>query len=138
MTFGPDAGAALARYDAGKHHGPTYWGTVAQTVAYEQCRDWLADALVALDSNRRLLGSLLAERLPAARYHVPAATYLTWVDCRALGLGDDPARVFLDKGRVAFNPGHTFGTGGAGHVRINIATSPAILDEAVTRMVAAL
>lgn len=138
MTFGPDAGAALARYDAGKHHGPTYWGAVAQTVAYSECRDWLADAVAALDHNRHLLGSLLAERVPSARYHVPAATYLTWVDCRELGLGDDPAKVFLDRGRVAFNAGHTFGTGGAGHVRINIATSPAILDEAVSRMAASL
>ncbi|MGC4175259.1 MalY/PatB family protein [Demequina sp.] len=138
LTFGPDAGAALARYDAGKHHGPTYWGTVAQTVAYSQGRDWLADALAGLDANRRLLGALLAERLPEVRYHVPAATYLTWVDCRGLELGDDPARVFLERGRVAFNPGHTFGTGGAGHVRINIATSPAILGEAVARMAASL
>ena len=138
MTFGPDAGAALARYDAGKHHGPTYWGTVAQTVAYSRCRDWLADAVAALDSNRHLLGRLLSDRLPGVRYHLPAATYLTWVDCRELGLGDDPAKVFLNRGRVAFNPGHTFGTGGAGHVRINIATSPAILDEAVARMAASL
>jgi len=138
MTFGPDAGEALARYDAGKHHGPTYWGTIAQTVAYSQCRDWLADAVAALDANRHLLGSLLAERVPGARYHLPAATYLTWVDCREVGLGDNPARAFLERGRVAFNPGHTFGTGGEGHVRINIATSPAILDEAVARMASSL
>jgi cystathionine beta-lyase len=138
LVFGPDAGAAMARYDAGKHHGPTHWGAVAQTVAYSECRDWLADALASLDRNRVLLGSLLAEKVPAARYHVPASTYLTWVDCRELGLGDDPAAVFLKRGRVAFNSGPTFGTGGAGHVRINIATSPAILTEAVERMVASL
>ena len=138
MTWGPDAGEALARYDAGKHHGPTYWGAVAQTVAYSQCRDWLADTIAALDRNRHLLGELLAQKVPQARYHLPAATYLTWVDCRDLGLGDDPAAVFLKRGRVAFNSGPTFGGGGEGHVRINIATSPAILEEAVTRMAASL
>lgn len=138
MTFGPDAAAALARYDAGKHHGPTYWGTVAQTAAYMEGREWLADAVAGLDANRHLLGNLLAEHVPGARYHLPAATYLTWVDCRDLGLGDNPAAAFLERGRVAFNPGHTFGTGGEGHVRINIATSPEILTEAVARMARAL
>jgi len=138
LVFGADAGAALARYDGGKHHGPTYWGAVAQTVAYSEGREWLADAIASLDRNRHHLGALLAAQLPDVRYHVPASTYLTWVDCTALGLGDDPAAVFLERGRVAFNSGPTFGTGGAGHVRINIATSPAILDEAVARMVATL
>ena len=138
VVFGPDAGAALARYDGGKHHGPTYWGVIAQTVAYSQGRAWLADALAGLDRNRHLLGSLLAQKVPAAKYLMPAATYLTWVDCRELDLGEDPAAVFLKRGRVAFNSGPTFGTGGAGHVRINIATSPAILAEAVDRMASAL
>ena len=45
-----------------------------------------------------------------------------------------PARWFLDHARVALRSGHVFGTGGAGHVRVNFATSQAILTEAVTRM----
>ncbi len=137
-VFGADAHAALARYDAGKHFGPTHWGTVAQAVAYSQGGEWFADVLAALDRNRHLLGSLLAEHLPAVGYRVPESTYLTWLDCRDLGLGDDPAAVFLERGRVALNSGPTFGTGGEGHVRMNIATSPAILEEAVKRMVASL
>ena len=101
--------------------------------------EWLADALAALDRNRHLLGTLLASQLArASRYHLPESTYLTWLDCRDLGLGDDPAAVFLERGRVAFNSGHTFGTGGEGHVRVNIATSGEILAEAVDRMVASL
>lgn len=136
--YGERATERLAAFDAGKHHGPTHWGVVAQTVAYAEGRDWLAEVLAALDRNRHLLGTLLAERLPGARYHLPASTYLAWVDCRALGLGDDPAKVFLDRGRVALNSGPTFGDGGAGHVRINFATSTEILDEAVRRMASAL
>lgn len=138
LVFGADAGSARARYDAGKRSHATHWGAVAQTVAYTEARGWLANTVAGLDRNRHLLGDLLAERLPAVHYHLPAATYLTWLDCRALGLGDDPAAVFLAKGRVAFNAGPTFGTGGAGHVRVNIATSPAILAEAVDRMARAL
>ncbi len=49
-----------------------------------------------------------------------------------------PARWFLDHARVVLSSGHVFGTGGAGHVRMNFATSQAILTEAVSRMGRAL
>ncbi|WP_369217275.1 MalY/PatB family protein [Streptomyces flavofungini] len=45
-----------------------------------------------------------------------------------------PAKLFLDHARVALSSGHIFGTGGAGHVRLNLATSRAVLTEAVGRM----
>jgi cystathionine beta-lyase len=57
---------------------------------------------------------------------------------RSLGLGDDPAAVFLERGRVAVNPGLDFGTQGAGFARLNLATTPEILAEAVRRMSVAI
>ena len=77
------------------------------------------------------------EHLPAIRYRQPRGTYLAWLDCRELGLGSDPAAVFLERGRVALSSGPRFGSGGDGHVRLNFATSPEILGEAVARMAAA-
>ena len=71
-------------------------------------------------------------------YRGHEGTYLAWLDCRALGLGDDPAATFLDRGRVALSQGPTFGTGGAGHVRLNLGTSPELLKEAVRRMASAV
>ena len=94
--------------------------------------------LAGIDENRRLLTELLAERLPGVVHRPGEATYLAWLDCRALDLGDDPAEVFLDRGRVALSSGLPFGSGGAGHVRLNLATSPEVLTEAVGRMAAAL
>lgn len=138
IVFGPEAGDLKTAFRSGTHHGPTHLGTIAQTVAWNEGRDWLADVLAGLDENRRLLGELLAQHVPGARYRFPASTYLTWIDCRGLGLGDDPAAVFLKEGRVAFNSGPTFGTGGAGHIRLNIATNPAIIEEAVRRMASVL
>lgn len=135
-VFGPAATEARNSFTAGAHHGPTHFGAIAQAAAYRDGREWLADLIAGLDSNRRLVASLVAEHLPGARFHMPAGTYLAWIDCRALGLGDNPAAAFLKRGRVALNSGSTFGTGGAGHVRLNIGTSPAILDEAVRRMAA--
>jgi cystathionine beta-lyase len=49
-----------------------------------------------------------------------------------------PARLFLDRARVAVTSGHAFGRGGAGFVRINYATNAAVLDEALRRMAAAV
>ncbi|GAB3416921.1 aminotransferase class I/II-fold pyridoxal phosphate-dependent enzyme [Flindersiella endophytica] len=113
-------------------------GIAANQVAFSQGESWLDDTRAYLDGNRRLLAELLAMRLPGVRCEVPEATYLAWLDCRALGLGDDPAEAFLAKGKVAVNAGPTFGPGGEGFVRLNFATSRAILTEAVDRMARAL
>ncbi|PBC80697.1 cystathione beta-lyase [Streptomyces sp. 2224.1] len=135
---GPGAADDLARLPEEVSHGPSHLGIIAHTAALRDGGDWLDAVLRGLDDNRRLLDGLLAERLPAVRYRPAAGTYLAWLDCRPLGLGDDPAAVFLARGRVALSPGAGFGTGGAGHVRLNLATSPELLTEAVRRMAVAL
>ncbi|GAA2653942.1 aminotransferase class I/II-fold pyridoxal phosphate-dependent enzyme [Streptomyces aculeolatus] len=118
--------------------GASHLGVIAHVAALRHGGPWLDALLAGLDGNRRLLGRLLAERLPGVEYHVPDGTFLAWLDCRELGLGDDPAAVFLERGRVALASGIPFGTGGAGHARLNFATSPEVLTEAVDRMAAAL
>lgn len=135
---GPAAADDLARLPQIVSHGPSHLGVVAHTAALRDGGDWLDALLPALDDNRRLLGELLERHLPEVRYMRPEGTYLAWLDCRALGLGDDPAAVFLERGRVALSGGLPFGTGGAGHVRLNFAASPEVLTEAVRRMAAAV
>ncbi|MFG2636571.1 MalY/PatB family protein [Streptomyces sp. NPDC048362] len=135
---GPGAAADLRRLPEEVGHGPSHLGVIAHTAALRHATGWLDALLAGLQANRRLLADLLAEQLPAVRPHPAEATFLAWLDCRALGLGDDPARVFLDRGRVALSPGPPFGTGGAGHARLNLATTPEILTEGVRRMAAAL
>jgi cystathionine beta-lyase len=113
-------------------------GVVASVAAFTSARPWL-DAMVAqIDENRTLLTRLLAESLPAVGYVRPEASFLTWLDCRPLGLGDDPAAAFLERGRVALSPGPDFGDQGRGYARFNIGTSPALIGEAVKRMAAAV
>ncbi|HET9379849.1 MAG TPA: aminotransferase class I/II-fold pyridoxal phosphate-dependent enzyme [Streptomyces sp.] len=134
---GPGAAADLARLPEEVGHGPSHLGILAHTVALREGGAWLDALLAGLEANRRLLTGLLAEHLPATRHRPGEATYLAWLDCRALGLSDDPAAVFLRHGRVALTSGLSFRTGGTGHVRLNFATSPEILTEAVLRMAAA-
>ncbi|MEU6776956.1 aminotransferase class I/II-fold pyridoxal phosphate-dependent enzyme [Streptomyces sp. NPDC046759] len=135
---GPEAAGDLAGLPEEVSHGPSHLGVIAHTAALREATGWLDALLAGLEANRSLLAGLLADHLPALRPHPAEATYLAWLDCRALGLGDDPAQVFLDRGRVALSSGLPFGTGGAGHVRLNLATSPEILTEGVRRMAAAL
>ncbi|SDL23205.1 MalY/PatB family protein [Microbacterium azadirachtae] len=112
-------------------------GALAAVAAWDPDSDaWLEALLAALDDNRRLLGRLLAEHLPEARYRLPDAGYLAWVDLRDLGWGDDPARRILREARVALNRGPTFGDEGRGHVRFNLGCSPEVLTEAVLRIAA--
>jgi cysteine-S-conjugate beta-lyase len=115
-------------------HSASSIGVLAHAVALTEGREWLAAHLAGLTENRAQLGALLATELPRIRWQPPEATYLAWLDCRDLGLGDDPAEVFLTRGRVALNDGPAFGPGGAGHVRLNFATAPQVLTEAVTRI----
>ncbi|QLJ03288.1 aminotransferase class I/II-fold pyridoxal phosphate-dependent enzyme [Streptomyces sp. NEAU-sy36] len=135
---GPGAAAELAGMPEEVGHGASHLGIIAHTTALREATDWLDALLAGISDNRRLFADLLAEHLPDVRVHPAEATYLAWLDCRALGLGDDPAQVFLDRGRIALTAGPPFGTGGAGHVRLNLATSPEILTEAVRRMAAAV
>jgi cystathionine beta-lyase len=150
---GPNAADDLARLPEEVSHGPSHLGVIAHTAALAEGGAWLDALLLGLDHNRHLLSTLLEEHLPKVRYTPPQATYLAWLDCGALGLEDatpavaerglvtltaGPAAVFLDRGRVALSAGPAFGSGGAGHVRLNLATSRQILTEAVTRMGAAI
>ena len=101
------------------------------------CRGW-TPCSAQLDENRTLLSGLLAEHLPGVGYAPPQASFLAWLDCRDLGLGDDPAAVFLEKGSVALGRGPDFGTEGHGFARLNMGTSPELLEEVVRRMASAL
>jgi len=120
----------------GVHAG--HLGVLASIAAFEHGEEWLDALVLHLDRNRAALGKLLAEHLPAVGYLPPEAGYLAWLDCRGLGLGDNPAEAFLERGRVALSEGPTFGEQGRGWARLNFGTSAALLEEAVLRMASAL
>ena len=114
------------------------FGMEATRIAWTECDEWLDALLAHLEGNRDFLHAFVAERLPGMRMVLPAATYLGWLDCREYGLEPDPYQWFLDRARVGFNDGRDFGDGGEGHVRINFATSRAILAQVLERMEEAL
>jgi cystathionine beta-lyase len=124
-----DAVAALP--PMGEHAG--LLGVLAAEVAFADGDPWLDAVLDRLDANRALLAERLAAELPEVAWTPPQASYVAWLDCRALGLGDDPAAAFLRDGRVALSPGPSYGAAGAGFARLNFGTSPELIAEAVRR-----
>ncbi len=116
------------------HDRASILGVIATEVACTECDVWLDVVISQLDDNRARLRRHLSREIPEIVWHPPDATYLAWLDCRDLALGDDPATTFLLQGRVALSPGLQYGVAGAGHVRLNLATSGGFVSEAVARM----
>jgi cysteine-S-conjugate beta-lyase len=117
-------------------HGASTLGIAASIAAYTNGNSWRHELIGYLDSSRRMLATMLAAELPDISYCPPEATYLAWLDCRQLGL-PDPADYFLRQARVALSDGAAFGAPGRGFVRLNFATSHAILRRIIRAMSAA-
>ena len=134
VTASPKPAAAVDRFAPDARWRTGHFGVLASVAAFTEGTPWLDRLLATLDRRRAQLGELLATRLPAVRWHPSQATFLAWLDCSAIGPDDEPRDLFLDKGRVALEPGTRFGTPGGGHVRLNFATSADILDQAVAQL----
>ncbi len=95
---------------------------------------WLAQCVAHLQAMRDRLAARLPGILYGAVHRPPEATYLSWIDCRQIDFGAEPAQFLLERARVAVSPGGDFGAPGVGHIRINFATSAPLLDEIMSRI----
>jgi cystathionine beta-lyase len=111
-------------------------GLHASVAGFTHGDDWLDATIASIETSKALLGDLLAVELPDVGFRPPDATYLAWLDFRALGWGDDPSIRAL-AAKVALNPGPDFGSQGRGFTRLNFACAPDILTEAIRRLAAA-
>lgn len=134
---GPDAHASLGALHEVVTHGANHLGVIAQTAAWTAGEAWLDQLREEIDANRALVTRRLGEVLPEVAVTPADATYLAWLDCRALGL-EDPATAFLERGRLAVSAGTRYDRRATGWVRLNLGTSPAVLEEAVRRMAASV
>ena len=119
-------------------HMDSYFGVTGMETSYRYGEPWLEQLLVYLRENRDALVAFFEDRLPELRVMTPEATYLAWVDCRAIS--DDPAelkKLMYREARVAFSEGSVFGKQGAGWLRINFGCPRAVLLEALERFAAA-
>jgi cystathionine beta-lyase len=128
----------LQNADSGILPHPNALGLAAAEAAYSGCDAWLEALLRYLTANRNTLAEYLAQRHPAIKATYPQATYLSWWDCRGIGIDGNPFRHFLKYAKVALADGAGFGPGGEGFVRFNFGCPRAQMMEALERISAAL
>lgn len=109
-------------------------GLTATQAAFSRCDDWLVALQGYLSANRDALLAFADEHLPGVVATSPEATYLTWLDCRNLGLPASPYAFFLKHARVALSDGAIFGPGGDGFVRFNFGCPRTTMMQALMQM----
>ncbi|MDY3052211.1 MAG: MalY/PatB family protein [Ndongobacter sp.] len=94
----------------------------------EQLTDYIAD-------NLKFIVDFFEAHIPQLKTYVPEATYLAWVDARALGLSDEELiPFFAEHAKVGLTGGTEFGIGGSGYFRLNAACPRATLEKALASM----
>ena len=110
----------------------------AATAVFARGDEWLEALKVYLDANFALLGQVLADRLPAALFRVPEATYLAWIDLGAyVPAGLNLTTYFAANAGVLVEGGEKFVADGGDCIRLNLACPRSQLEAALTRIVEA-
>ena len=114
---------------------PNSFGMRMATAAYSpEGAEWVDRLCAYIDGNRRLFDEGV-NAIPGVRSMPLEATYLAWVDFSGLGMApEELARRLAQDAGIAANAGPSFGTGGEGWMRFNLATPRARIHEAVDRL----
>ena len=108
---------------------------IAPQAAYENGREWLGQLTDYLQNNVDFVDSYLKINIPKIKACIPQASFLIWLDCRALDMSNKELQhFFLHDAKIALNPGASFGMGGDGFMRLNIGCPKEVLLEALTRL----
>ncbi|MYA44284.1 MAG: aminotransferase class I/II-fold pyridoxal phosphate-dependent enzyme, partial [Gemmatimonadetes bacterium] len=134
-------------------------GMVASRAALKEGAPWLDDLLTYLDANHEFATSFVRDKLPGITHHKGQGTYLAWFNVAEfadrIGAADTAAREsaegtddvtaekivqrwFAERAGVFLNPGSSYGTGGGGYMRMNLASPRAIVEKALNNMAAAV
>ena len=110
------------------------FGIVATIAAYNESEDWLNEVNEQIYKNYLYLKQTIEEKLPTLHLTTLQGTYLAWVDISSTGLrAEQFCRKLAEEENVLFNPSEMYGD--TGHIRINLATSSQILQQATERLV---
>lgn len=118
---------------------PPLGAIVATDAAYHHGEEWLSQLIPYIEGNIAAVEEFFARELPQVHPVRPEASFLVWLDCRALGYTQQELiDRLLHKARVALNDGTMFGQQGEGFMRLNVAMPRAALLKALSALPAAL
>ena len=114
-------------------NGLNPFGLVAQVAAYNESEAWLDELNEYVYGNYCYLRDFIRTELPMLQIHETEGTYLGWVNIAALKMSSEAFCADLaKKAHVLFNPSEMYG--GEHYVRINLATSREVLEEALNHL----
>ena len=114
---------------------PNIFAPIATIAAYRKGEAWRQQMIQYIEQNILFAEQYLAEHLPQVKVVRPEASFLVWLDCRALGLSHEAlVDMFVNRARLALNDGEMFGKGGEGFMRMNVGCPRAVLQEALERI----
>ena len=121
--------------DANELSEPTIFSPIATIAAFKYGEEWRRQMLEYIEANIDFVDNFLQTRIPQIKALRPQASFLIWLNCRALNLDHDAlVRLFVDGARLALNDGEMFGQEGRGFMRMNIASPRAVLQDALERL----
>jgi cystathionine beta-lyase len=101
--------------------------------------DWLNQMLNYVQRNVDYLDNRIQKSMSAIKVMRPQSSFLVFLDCRELGLSQENlVKLFVDKAHLPLNDGATFGPGGEGFMRMNVASPSCFMVEALDRLQEAL
>lgn len=119
-------------------HNPTFFSVPALEVAYTSCDEWLTELRAYIKNNIAYAKAFIADHMPELAVIDPEGTYLLWIDCTAVSSHEkDLVEWIQEKARVSVSFGSSFGPGGEGFIRVNVATPRQILQEGLERLASA-
>lgn len=105
---------------------------VAFESAYKEGKHWLEDLKSHLQKNYEMLLSVNKKYFEIFKITPIEGTYLAWIDCRGMKLGDKELKeFFINEAKLGLSPGLSFGREGSGFMRLNFAVSHAKMLEVV-------
>ncbi len=112
---------------------------IATIAAFKNGEEWRKEMLHYVEENIKFVEDFCREKMPQIKPLRPQASFLVWLDCRALKLDHDAlVDLFVNKARLALNDGEMFGQGGQGFMRMNVGTPRPILKQALEQLHEAL
>ncbi|MCV4234637.1 pyridoxal phosphate-dependent aminotransferase [Virgibacillus sp. LDC1] len=119
-------------------HNPTFFSVPALEVAYTSCDEWLTELRAYIKDNIAYARTFITDHMPELAVIEPEGTYLLWIDCTAVSSHEkDLVEWIQEKARVSVSFGSSFGPGGEGYIRVNVAAPRPVLQEGLKRLAAA-
>ena len=120
-------------------HRNNAFSLTAMEAAFTGGGEWLEQLLPYLSDNFDFVVDYCQKYIPKIKTYAPDATYLMWLDCRALGLDNQALHDFMiQKAKLGLNDGCSFGRQLQGFMRLNAACPRSVLAQAMDQLRAAV